>query len=217
MKGNLAIVSGVVAMGLAGSAAAAPIGTYQWTDLSRIGAPWEGPQAATVSNIIYLNNCQPGGCTLHAGYDNSTTDTSSIPNGTAQVAAYTGSATNWNALVDCVRQTYAPFNVQIVTTRPTGQNYHMAIVAGTPQNVGESNGVLGVSPFTCGYIPNSISFTFANEEPSNLPDLCWTVAQETAHSWGLDHKFDNRDPMTYLQSGPTYKAFQDQAGSCGEY
>ncbi|MDB4952908.1 MAG: putative aminopeptidase, partial [Myxococcales bacterium] len=66
-------------------------------------------------------------------------------------------------------------------------------------------------------IPNSISFTFANEEPTNILDLCWTVAQETAHSWGLDHKFDNRDPMTYLQTGPAMKTFQNQAGSCGEY
>src|SRR5262249_38300077 len=82
---------------------------------------------------------------------------------------------------------------------------------------GESAGVLGVSPFTCGYIPNSISFTFANEEPTNIIDLCWTVAQETAHSWGLDHKFDNRDPMTYLDSGPSMKTFQNQAGACGEY
>jgi hypothetical protein len=47
--------------------------------------------------------------------------------------------------------------------------------------------------------------------------LCWTVAQETAHSWGLDHKYDNRDPMTYLSGGPTIKKFINEAGSCGEY
>jgi hypothetical protein len=43
------------------------------------------------------------------------------------------------------------------------------------------------------------------------------VAQETAHSWGLDHKFDNRDPMTYLNTGPAHKDYQNEAGSCGEY
>jgi MYXO-CTERM domain-containing protein len=79
------------------------------------------------------------------------------------------------------------------------------------------NGVLGVSPFSCGYISNSISFTFANVVPNDVGELCWTVAQETAHSWGLDHKFDNRDPMTYLQSGPARKNFMNESGSCGEF
>jgi hypothetical protein len=198
------------------ASADAPRATYRWTDPSRVGATWQAPAPANVSHVIYMNNCA-GGCTLHAGYDDSLTNTSSVPNGTSNVSAYAGSSTQWNQLVQCVQQTYAPFNVQIVTTRPASGNYHMAIVAGHASDVGESQGVLGVSPFTCDYIPNSISFTFANEEPTNIDDLCWTVAQETAHSWGLDHKFDNRDPMTYLSTGPSVKSFQNQAGSCGEY
>jgi len=82
-----------------------------------------------------------------------------------------------------VRATYAPFAVQIVTERPSSGNYHMAIVAGTPQNVGEQNAVGGVSPYTCGYIPNAVSFSFANIYGGSVDDICWTVAQETAHSW----------------------------------
>jgi uncharacterized protein (TIGR03382 family) len=208
----------VLAVGTAGTAAAdAPRATYRWTDPSLMGSKWSAPAPANVSHIIFMNNCA-GGCTLHSGYDDSTTNTSSVPNGTANISAYAGSSTQWNQLVQCVQQSYAPFNVQIVTTRPAaGTDYHMAIVAGSASEVGESQGVLGVSPFTCGYIQNSISFTFANEEPSAIMDLCWTVAQETAHSWGLDHKYDDRDPMTYLSSGPSMKTFQNQAGACGEY
>jgi uncharacterized protein (TIGR03382 family) len=194
----------------------APRAIYRWTDPALQGTELLAP--AAVSHVIFMNNCLPNGCSLHPGNDNSTTDTSSIPNGNSVVAAYTGGTTNWNNLVACVRQAYAPFNVQIVDTRPAaGTNYHMAIVAGRAANVGEPSGVLGVSPFSCGYIPNAISFTFANEEPTNIADLCWTVSQETAHSWGLDHKFDNRDPMTYLSTGPVMKTFQNQAGACGEY
>ena len=193
----------------------APRAIYRWINPSLEGTTPLAP--AGVSHTIYLNNCQ-GGCTLHPGNDNATTDTSSIPNSTSVVQAYSGTPAQWDAIVACVRESYAPFNVDIVTTRPAaGTTYHMAIVAGRAANVGESQGVLGVSPFSCGYISNSISFTFANEEPSNILDLCWTVAQETAHSWGLDHKFDNRDPMTYLQTGPQKKLFQNAAGACGEY
>jgi hypothetical protein len=93
----------------------------------------------------------------------------------------------------------------------------MAIVAGTPQNVQMQQGVGGVSPFTCGYISGGISYSFANVYGPDVDEICWTVAQETAHSWGLDHKFDNRDPMTYLQSGPSRKQFQNEAGPCGEF
>lgn len=215
MKGHLAVIAALTT-GMVSLAHAEPRATYRWTDPARIGTQWQKPEAAGVSHVIFLNRCT-GGCTLSPGYDDSTTNHSSIPNSTATVSEYMGTDSQWNQIVNCVKQTYAPFNVQIVTTRPTSGDYHMAIVAGYAADVGEQQGVLGVSPFSCGYISNSISFSFANEEPTNIDDICWTVSQETAHSWGLDHKFDNRDPMTYLSSGPAMKTFQNQAGSCGEY
>jgi hypothetical protein len=215
MKRHFVLVAAMF-LGTVGMAQGAPRTTIKWTDPSRMGATYEAPAPANVSHVIFMNRCT-GGCTLHPGNDNSLTDTSSIPNGTSSVSQYAGTAAQWQQLVSCVRATYAPFNVQIVDQRPASGNYHMAVVAGRASEVGEQQGVLGVSPFSCGYIGNAISFTFANEEPSNINDLCWTVSQETAHSWGLDHKFDNRDPMTYLQSGPAMKTFQNQAGSCGEY
>jgi hypothetical protein len=217
MKGHLAVIAALTMGTVSVARAEKPRATYRWTDPSRIGADWAQPTPANVDHIIYLNRCV-GGCTLHPGNNNSTTDTSSIVNSTAHLSQYSGTTSQWNQIVQCVKQTYAPFNVQIVTDRPPqGTNYHMAIVAGYASEAGEQNGVLGVSPFSCGYIRNSISFSFANEEPSNIDDICWTVSQETAHSWGLDHKYDNRDPMTYLTSGPSMKTFQNQAGSCGEY
>jgi MYXO-CTERM domain-containing protein len=217
MKRTLAF-SAALAMGMVSSAAlAAPNATYKWADGAAPGMNYKAPDSAAVSHVIYLNNCKPNGCQLSPGYDNAPQNTSSIPDQSSTVSAYTGSDATWNSIVQCVRQTYADFDVQIVTERPTSGNYHMAIVAGSPSNVQQSSGVMGVSPFSCGYISNSISFTFANLDPSNVADLCWTVAQETAHSWGLDHKYDNRDPMTYLSGGPTYKRYQNEAGSCGEY
>src|SRR5262245_33409850 len=200
-----------------------------------LATPWSRPQAtyrfvnpvlsggysgdgvsAAVSHVIYLNNCKSG-CTMHPGFDDAKTNTSSIPNQTSTMTPWGYSDALWQQLVNCVRADYAPFNVQIVTERPASGDYHMAIVAGSPQNVQMPQGVGGVSPFTCDYIPNSISYTFANVYGGVPEQVCWTFAQQTAHSLGLDHKFDNRDPMTYLQTGPAHKAYQNQAGSCGEY
>ncbi len=170
------------------------------------------------SNIIYLNNCKPNGCPVTPGNANSITNTSGIPSRASTVQPWAYSDAAWNQLVDCVRDSYASFGVQVVDQRPpSGTNYHMGIVAGRPGDVQMQNGVGGVSEFSCGYIPNAISFSFANIYGPDVDQICWTVAQETAHSWGLEHKFDNRDPMTYLQSGPTRKTFQNSSGSCGEF
>ena len=216
MKRTFAL-SVLLALGMSSAALAAPRGTYKWVGTPTPGANWEPPPQALVSHIIYLNNCQPNGCIMKAGYNDATTNTSSIPDFQSTVSPYTGTSTSWNQLVNCVKQVYSPFDIQIVTERPASGSYHMAIVAGVPGEVQMSNGVMGVSPFSCGYIDKSISFTFANLAPNNIPELCWTVAQEVAHSYGLDHKYDNRDPMTYLSGGPTIKQFQNEAGSCGEY
>jgi len=171
------------------------------------------------SNVVYLNNCKPGGCNVRPGDDNSTANppTSIVPNQNSVVSPFAYSDAVWQQVVDCVRKTYAPFAVQVTDVRPPSGDFHMGIVAGIPQDVQMSAGVGGVSPFTCGYIPNAVSYSFANVYNGNVDDICWTVAQETAHSWGLDHKFDNRDPMTYLSSGPTRKVFQNQPGQCGEF
>ena len=196
-----------------------PQATYRFIDPGLPSLEGEDGVSALngVSNVIYLNNCKPNGCQVSPGGDNSLTNRSSIPDQASTVQPFAYSDAVWAQVVSCVRATYAPFGVQIVTDRPAGGNYHMAIVAGVPQNVQMQQGVGGVSPFSCGYIHNAISFSFANVYGGNVDDICWTVAQETAHSWGLDHKFDNRDPMTYLQSGPSRKVFQNMAGSCGEY
>lgn len=193
-----------------------PQPTYVFTDPGLPTVSGDGVSAAA-SPVIYLNNCKPNGCQITPGGNNSKTNRSSIPNSPSTVTAFAYSDSVWNQVVECVKQTYAPFNVQIVTERPASGDYHMGIVAGRPQDIGMQSGVGGVSPFSCGYISNAISFSFSNIYGGNVDDICWTVAQETAHSWGLDHKFDNRDPMTYLSSGPSRKMFQNEAGPCGEF
>jgi MYXO-CTERM domain-containing protein len=54
--------------------------------------------------------------------------------------------------------------------------------------------------------------------------LCWTVAQESAHAFGLDHEFafkDGRsacnDPMTYRVDCGGQRFFRNAAASCGEF
>jgi hypothetical protein len=59
-------------------------------------------------------------------------------------------------------------------------------------------------------------FTFTNAFGSNAQALCEVMAQEVAHSYGLDHEMLASDPMTYLNYNGK-RTFKDQTVSCGEY
>jgi MYXO-CTERM domain-containing protein len=172
--------------------------------------------------LIYLNNClsEPNGnCVVRSGFESSINDTSSIISGTRTISGFDYPEI-WDEVVQCVRDTYAPFDIEITDVDPGTACHWENIVAGSPTEAGFSNGVGGVSPFSCGIINNSITYTFANIYGPDVVDICWTVAQETAHSWGLEHEVLQNDPMTYLQGSTLpggFKRFQNQTANCGEF
>jgi len=195
------------------------------------------PHVGAVSNIIYLNRCS-GGCTLRRGSDDARAMTSTIPQGGTDfvmteyknAAGMTGTAADeeWAATVQCVREVYSPYNVLITDVKPTAPTYSMNIVAGKPSELGLPSYYGGVSPGTaCSPVDNRITFTFANTVSASTQvriwQNCWTIAQETAHSFGLDHAYahsDGRsacdDPMTYRTDCGGQKFFRNDAQTCGE-
>jgi len=178
-----------------------------------------GPKHFTqVSHLVYLNNCLPNGCDVFPGDDNSLTQHSSIPQSNAHLAAWSYGQDNWNQLVQCVKDMYAPFNVQITDVDPGPSTAHFElIVGGNSSDVGVP-GAGGVAPF----VPcdgdlqdNVMSFVFS-AETSNLDYLCWASAQETSHVFGLDHELNAMDPMTYLSPPVKKPGFQNADAKCGE-
>lgn len=177
------------------------------------------PAAAPSSRIIFVHKCPITGCLIHPGPNDSRTDTSNIPTQQVSISRFKQSDVVWSKMMDCVRATYAPFDITITDVDPGPNVPHYENIVG-----GSSGSELdpefaqagGVSPFTCAEIPNSISFTFDVYGPD--PDqLCWTVAQETAHSFGLEHEYNANDPMTYLGGGPPAKRFQATESPCGTF
>jgi len=178
--------------------------------------------AADVSSrIIFVRKCPSGGCIIHQGADDdSRTDTSSIAMGDRTIGSYKAGDTVWNQMMQCVRDTYAPFNITITDVDPGNVPHFEHIVGGAASDLRNDfpSGVAGVSPFDCAEIPNAITYTFSDVY-GLTPDpqqLCWTVAQETAHALGLEHEYLASDPMTYL-GGSLPKRFQAMDVSCGEY
>ena len=95
-----------------------------------------GPRHSTtkaftqVSHLIYLNNCLPDGCDVSPGDDDSLTQHSSIPQQQAHLAAWGWGTTNWSTLVQCVKDMYAPFDVQITDVDPGPGTPHFELMVG---------------------------------------------------------------------------------------
>ncbi len=170
------------------------------------------PTAAPMHRILYVNF---DGGTYSPGSNNSSTNRSSIVSGTSTISPW-GSSSARAAVLDCVRDRFSPFNITVTDVDPGSTIHIEAVTAGRPQDVGMGSGVGGVSPFSCGIIERSIVFNFAEVYGSSYISLCHTVAQEAAHSFGLDHEYLCEDPMTYL-NGCGAKHFQDVNAQCGEY
>jgi hypothetical protein len=181
-----------------------------------------GPQPvkfANVSHLIYLNNCLPNGCTVQPGFDDSLTQHSSIPQQQATLAAYPWGSTSWSTLVQCVKDMYAPFDIQITDQDPGPSMPHFELIVGGKSTDIGIMGAGGVAPFIpCnGALQNNvISYVFALET-GDLDYLCWAAAQETSHVFGLDHEMNALDPMTYLSPPTKKQGFQNTASNCGEF
>ncbi len=172
-----------------------------------------------ISHTLYLNDCLPNGCLVQPGFDDSRSNHSSIAQEPSRLSAYTHGDAHWSELVACVRETFAPFDIDIVTDDPGQADHFEVMIGGTFREL--VSGLMppsagGVAPFIgCdGTEDNVISFVFAGTTGA-IPYLCAAVAQEAGHVWGLDHALDRKDPMTYLDIGSP-KRFQNSEPSCGE-
>ena len=170
-----------------------------------------------VSHKVYLNPCLPNGCVVQPGFDDSKTNHSSIPKNQATLTAWPHGQTAWNNLVQCVRDGFAPFDIEVTDVDPGQENHFEVMIAGNANVLGVP-GAGGVAPFEpCeGQLEdNIISFVFA-ADISNQDFLCWAALQEPSHVFGLDHLLDAKDPMTYLTPPIKKEGFQNAATKCGE-
>lgn len=172
-----------------------------------------------ISKIIYVNRCE-GGCIIRGGRNDARNNQSQIVQDTASISEFAFSDEVFNEAVECIRDVYAAYDVEVVTEDPGDAFHHEAILAGSPTEIGfpESVGGVGGSPGQCMAGDNTISFSFSNSSFSrgSAEAMCWTVAQESAHSFGLgSHTLSCHDPMTY-NPGCDRKFFRNINLACAE-
>lgn len=210
----------------------------------RVGPAQPELKELLTGHIIYLNRCI-GGCQIIPGIDDATANpiVSGIPSAPSTLAEYDGFLPGeWEKVVQCVKEIYSPFDVTVTDTKPTAGTYSTILVGGTAANPGAasvgaqpgSGGVALVSS-NCSPFVKGVSYAFTDTIGDYAPSiggpdarplgLCWIIAQETAHSFGLDHQFsyvdDGRsacnDPMTYRQDCGGQKFYRNKFANCGEF
>jgi hypothetical protein len=187
----------VVACLASSTAWARPVLTYHQVDPQQIHA-----QPVVDSHVLFLNRCKSG-CTLQIGTTDSRTDHSDIGRGT--LSAYPYGDNQWNMVVACVKNKMSRFNISVTDVDPGSADHFEVMVAGSPNQIGLPSSVGGIADFACSqpgscaqYIPDALVFDFTDVWGGAVEDDCSTIAQEIAHTWGLDHVADASDPMTYF-------------------
>jgi hypothetical protein len=186
----------------------------------------DGPNGA---HIIFLNFGGQKISPASNGQDNPATGASWIAKSTVNMAAFDASpyagqftaAQAQQAIVTQFETFYAPFNVQVVTTRPTsGARYTMCVIGDYAETLlGSGAGsAAGIAPLDCGNQSESeITYAFSASIAPNmtglslqqtLKSIAVTAAQETAHSYGLNHTNNTTDVM-YPQLDPAQNGFVD--------
>jgi len=190
------------------------------------------------AHVIVLERCR-GGCMLPKSTTNNAQSLqSTIPQGAGpfMIGEFANSMgvvgapadAEWAQVLSCVQDVYSDFDIMVTDTKPTNSTYHLALVAGLPSQAGLGNDILGIAPLAgdCSPQDNVMSFSFANAHPSGgrVANLCWTVAQESAHAFGLDHEFQFKDgtstcsdPMTYRMDCGGQRFFRNKKAQCGEF
>ncbi|MCA9712340.1 MAG: hypothetical protein KDK70_41270, partial [Myxococcales bacterium] len=191
-----------------------PRGTYVEVDPSQaISVETPVPQGGPM-HVLFLQRCT-GGLTIYPGNGGSVADESGIVSGVIDFPPFPYGDSAWNDVVERTRNIFSPFNILVTDVDPSPMAHDEAVVCGDGAMAGFA-GAGGVAPFSCGVIPNAITFTFADTLGNNTQLIAEVIGQEAAHAWGLDHEYLCEDPMTYL-SGCGPKTFQDIDAQCGEF
>jgi MYXO-CTERM domain-containing protein len=163
---------------------------------------------------IFMN--RGGGHYTGSWWDDATANESSILQFGVDMPEFPYGDRSWDQVMACMRELYAAFDV-VVTDVDPGDTPHVEVIAsGSPQDIGQSEGVAGIAPMACEPIDNAIVYAFAEVHGDDPVSICETAGQESAHAFGLDHELLCEDIQTYLW-GCGRKSFVDQDAPCGEY
>lgn len=185
------------------------------TEIEAGGSQDAGPDAppctppATPPVVVFLNK---DGGTYTPGFDDSRTNLSSIVNQTTVAPAWTVTPGAWQTLLDCVKQKFAPFNVQVTDVDPgNAAHFEIAFV---------HDGFLGfaapaVAPFKCDMVPNGIGFVVQSYADANPANACALAVYNVANMLGIEPVAACPDAMSFDVASCPSAPFSNTPLPCG--
>jgi hypothetical protein len=166
------------------------------------GSDSSGPNPPSGANVYYLNF---EGQSLSAGTDDPVTNKSQILSGSVTMPAYLAGdaqrAAKIQTLVSEVRAVLAPYDIDVVTTRPASGTYDMLVAGGTSQQAGQPAGLPGQAVVDCtATVARHISFLF---DLSTGHDAARQIIGSLGVSHGISASTASTDCMCIADAGCT--------------
>jgi hypothetical protein len=136
-----------------------------------------------------------------------------------RIPRFGGGDRAWNAMVSCVKEQFAPFQIEIVERRPAGSDHITALVGGKASMIGMSDRTTaGIGPYDGSVLRGALVHVFSQVGPGERDHagLCAVTAHEVGHALGLDHTYKCGDVMSYFNDECGPQTFLDVDMPCGE-
>lgn len=183
-----------------------PVPEHQDDILTETPPPRDVRQTASTGPRVLFVNFDGQSLTPTTGWSDAAANTTPIGKG-GTIPPFQG---NRQTVLTQVRAFFAPFNVEVVATRPSSGAYEMVMVGGKGGDIGEKP-YWGLAALDCNDMhPNSVGFTYGGEilesfvqagygsdSPKYLYTVASVVAHEAGHMFGLLHTLGTCDLMSY--------------------
>lgn len=126
----------------------------------------------------------------------------------------------WSGIVGCVKQQFAPFQIDVVDRRPARGEYITAVIGGRASQLGlDDRSTNGVGPYSPDHVIRDAIvhiFSKVGTGEKDVQNLCAVTVHEVSHSLGLDHTYKCGDVMSYFLDRCGARKIMDVAAPCGE-
>jgi Matrixin len=126
----------------------------------------------------------------------------------------------WSGIVACVKQQFAPFQIDVVERAPARGSYITAVIGGRASQLGlDDRSTNGVGPYSPDHVIRDAVvhvFSKVGTGERDVQNLCAVTVHEVSHSLGLDHSYKCGDVMSYFGDRCGARKLLDLDVRCGE-